>query len=1021
MKLKQTPWCPSATLLSPLLLAAAFILPAVAAPLPNVVMIHADDLGWSDIAAYRVQQGLETQGNTPIPTPNIDRLVKQGMMFTDAHSPAALCAPSRFSMMTGSYSYRNGRAGGTWEMGGTSAFRANRTHDTVGDVMHAAGYWTSVFGKMHFGGGSNNPNVIATQKMNTFPTAYGFNYTFLTHQGIQAAPYLYFENDRFVKIDPVSKTTTLGNGGLTDMKSWPKSQRTEEPNGPSQIQNGGWGDINWNSSQTGIILVKKAVAFIGDAVANHSGQPFLMYYNSQAIHQPHTTPVDFKPEADGTPGSPPNVPVFKVLRPTGDGSTAERVYELDLQVGEILAALEDPNGDGDPSDSVLADTLVIFTSDNGGLARDDAGVGHSEWGIPNYDSTGVLRSHKGNIWEGGHRVPFIAMWGDGTDAGTNDTIAPGTVMNQLICAHDWVGTMYGLTGQDMPANQAMDAVNLMPVLLGEKDDSDPVRDFLFHRGGGSHAIRQGDYVLILNGSKNPTGLYNLATDLAQTNDLIGDPAQAARITQMEALYKQHDGTNDPRSTAQYLTPDLGPPNPDPAIFVVPPAADGTTRATMTSVTGTDSSGVEYLFTETTGNAGGDSSSWQTNPSYTDTGLLPGTTYAYTVTMRDGDGNVGTASAATSMSTPSASEPGDILIIEDFNILDPGTDSAGTGALGGQGQLEDITASTWSGTDSDTPDLQSRVLGTGDRNLHLFVNESTPDRLITSTTFPAQTEADAFSFIFNVEDYANGISAGRLQLGLRDSTTDRNVLGVEFLDQYNSTTTLKLRAYEWSGGNLIANAKSLTAFSGEVAGSGIGSIELAYDGAGVLSYTAYSGANRTGSVLATDSGATTIPTSFQVDSVFIQQTQANGTTSRTFDITIDDLSLYLRKDRDKDGIPDDVEDANGLDKNWDGDAGLDKDGDGFSNFAEHRMGTAISDVSDFLSATIGQNVSDEITVTLPELANGRLYILEYSLDLGANDPWIAVDFVTSTAVNPHVFVRSASTQAAFYRIRVEWTP
>jgi len=237
----------------------------------------------------------------------------------------------------------------------------------------------------------------------------------------------------------------------------------------------------------------------------------------------------------------------------------------------------------------------------------------------------------------------------------------------------------------------------------------------------------------------------------------------------------------------------------------------------------------------------------------------------------------------------------IVVVEDFDSLDPTTDAsgAGSGTLGGQGQLEDITSTTWSGNDSDTADLESRVLGTGDRNVRLRGTNATFDRLVTSSTFAVQNETVAFSFFFNVEGYVNGVRAGRLQLGLRNSVTDRNVFGFEFLDRYNSTTTMQMNAYEWDGlGNANVNATEITGFSlGQYAGTGIGSIELAYDGVDTLSYSVYAGANRTGTVLTTDSGVISL-TSFEVDSLFIQQTQAVASNTRYLDITVDDLSVDI---------------------------------------------------------------------------------------------------------------------------------
>ena len=499
--------------------------------LPNVVMIMADDLGWSDIAAYRRQQGL----GDPIPTPHLDRLCAEGMMFTDAHSAAALCAPTRFSMMTGSNPYRNGRQWGTWQHVATSAFSSNRKHVTVGEVAQAAGYRTAFFGKMHFGGGSNNFESI----MPAFPTSYGFDYTFCAQGGIQNAPYLYFENDRFVKINPAAPLNPSVPGTNTDLVQWAAGEYPG-PNGSGKIDAGqeGIGDAQWNASQNGIINSKKAVAFIDDHLANHGGQPFLLYYNAPQVHVPHTAPIDFNPNADGTPHASDDPDFVKVKGITGGTHVADITHELDLQVGRILDKLEDPDGDGNTSDSLLPNTLFLFTSDNGGLVNDR--------GIAGYDSTGVLRSSKANPWEGGHRVPFIAMW--------PGQVPANTVSDQLIASHDWVAVIYSLTGTPIPADQAMDCVDILPVLRGKQPENVPIRNFLMTQGDANlttrplYVMRQGPYALLMDHGRNPAEFYDLSADIRQQNNLIGDPSQQDRIAAMEALYKQYDEENDPPSS-----------------------------------------------------------------------------------------------------------------------------------------------------------------------------------------------------------------------------------------------------------------------------------------------------------------------------------------------------------------------------------------------------------------------------------------------------------------------------------------
>jgi len=612
-------------------------LPAIGqvTPLPNVVVILADDLGWSDVAAYRRMQGL----SDPIPTPNIDRLAANGMVFTDAHTSAAICAPTRFSMQTGSNPYRNGDARGAWDFGETCAFRKNGGSQTAAEVAQDSGYRTGFFGKMHFGGG----DWPLEQDMPVFPSKYGYDYSFCSHDGIQNAPYVFFENDRWQKIDATDPYNPTTPGELADRSSLSKGDYPVA-NGTGRIPKAGVADLNWNSSQAGITLANKATIFLRDALTNpaHGGAPVMMFYSSQAIHAPHTPCVDFTPNADGTPHLAGDPDLTTCLGASGGGNAADMVYELDLQVGEILDALEDPDNDGDTSDSVLADTLVIFTSDNGGHLS-------SDYGLTDYDPNGALRGQKGDIWEGGHRIPFIAMWGDGDPAGSEDTIVPGIVSDELISAHDWAATMYVLTGTNMGSRDAMDAVDLLPVLLGTQPAGTPLREFMILQSQPSdaqpHAIRKGDYVLFFNDSRTPVHLYNLATDFGQTANLIAEPSEQTRITEMEALFTSFDGANEPRSTTAYLVPESDPPNPD-AAFETSPTATSSSSIAMTAIEVSDASlPVDYLFAETSGNPGGSDSGWQTELFFTDTGLDPETTYSYTVTARDAQGNT------TAVSTP----------------------------------------------------------------------------------------------------------------------------------------------------------------------------------------------------------------------------------------------------------------------------------------------------------------------------------------------------------------------------------
>ncbi len=512
--------------------------------LPNVVFILADDVGYGDIGCYGGR----------VPTPNIDRLAREGIRFTDAHSPAALCAPSRFSMMTGSNPYRNGRPGGSWNINFSCAFHAGAEHLqagrhlTAGDVLGRAGYRTAFMGKMHFGGTVRDTAGVPIREereirrmdfargVEHFPNEHGFDYALGLTSGIQHEPFAYFENGRYKPIDPDdppdNRSTRMWTNGRYEVGDNGVSEIVEHPQ-----ERPGIGDRHYDSSQVGLVLADSAVGFIDRHLRanarNGTHWPFFLYYSSQAIHVPHTPPHRF-----GDPGDPQG----PVVGGTTGGATSDMLAELDLQVGKILAKLD--------AEGLTKNTIVFFASDNGALWPDVVDYGDSL-----HDNNGPFRGYKADVYEGGHRVPFIVRWGDGTPAGSR--IAPGRVSDELVLCQDWIATIYDLTDRNMDEDQAMDSATLMPLLTGHQPEGVPVHEFVIYQAGYAYdgALRRGDWVLLVDRHNEATELYDLATDIAQEHDLIHDPAQARRVAAMRAeflKYNDHDdATREPRTTKAF--------------------------------------------------------------------------------------------------------------------------------------------------------------------------------------------------------------------------------------------------------------------------------------------------------------------------------------------------------------------------------------------------------------------------------------------------------------------------------------
>lgn len=466
---------------------------------PNVVVILADDIGVGDIAC--LQEAFSGK-DALISTPNLDSLIEQGIYFKRAYTPATLCAPTRLAMMTGNYCYRSRKPWGIWwpfEDNGISEDQM-----TLGRLMKSAGYQTAFFGKWGFGSlwykenseteialdatyGDQDVNVSKVAKGG--PPALGFDYSCWLPSGIQNLPYAFYENNDWMP---------LSNQSVLKEMTW-----RDVPVG-TNIGKPGKGDSAWDARRAGPILAGKAVRFIEDCADQK--KPFFVYYCSQAVHHPHNPPDDFF----GTP-----------VNGTTPSPHMDMMNEFDLQVGALVKTLK--------AEGVFENTLFIVTSDNGGMDLEETvAAGH--------DPTAGLRADKGFIYEGGSRVPFIAVW--------PGHIKPGSVSDEKIMTQDVMATLYALTGVEQKETDAMDSYNLMPLLAG---DSGAVgRERMIIQGNsniGHTAIYKDQWKLVVetrmwdDSFRKPFALFDLKRNPEEdeTMNLVSSPEQAGLVQQLMEL------------------------------------------------------------------------------------------------------------------------------------------------------------------------------------------------------------------------------------------------------------------------------------------------------------------------------------------------------------------------------------------------------------------------------------------------------------------------------------------------------
>jgi len=473
---------------------------------PNIIVVLADDIGVGDISQYR----RSNSENIIVETPTIDKLAKEGIMFTDAHSPAALCAPTRYAIITGNHCYRSYAPRGVWNSYQPSPIEPNQL--TLGRLMKKAGYHTSFFGKWGFGmdfsrkddpntiyrGPRNKPelDVDITKIIDKGPQQNGFDYSFTYPAGIQAAPYAVYENGIMMPLNENSEIVQI-------------TQKNMDKIGFKLDKLEGLGDSYWNPFNASELLVNKAINFIDRSSASKT--PFFMYYCSQAVHKSHT-PLKKLNDTDIAGTTPSN--------------HLDMVKELDVQMEMLINTLK--------KKGIYENTLFIFTSDNGGLLISETiKSGHS--------SNDTNRGGKNQAYEGGHNVPFIAHW--------PNKIEPNSISNEPILGIDIMATLAAITNQEIDDNQAKDSSNLLPIFLDEKDIK-PHPFIINQSGTGKEVmITKEGWKLIIKIKNEDTSfkvnqkliaLFNLNQNPSEieANNLINNPKYQNKITDLLNTYNK---------------------------------------------------------------------------------------------------------------------------------------------------------------------------------------------------------------------------------------------------------------------------------------------------------------------------------------------------------------------------------------------------------------------------------------------------------------------------------------------------
>ena len=462
--------------------------------LPNIIVILADDLGYGDISSYHE--------SNKIKTPNIDRLALDGMRFTDAHTSSSVCTPTRYGLLTGRYNWRSKLKSGV--VSGTSKALIPNSRTTIASVLKDKGYNTAFIGKWHLGwdwalkdatkvtkGRHNSDNIDFTKEVKNTPNDLGFDYSYGHCGSLDMAPYVYVENG---KITEIPDTVTVKKEKYIKWRKGPISKDFVHE------------DVTPNFFRRGMQYI---------TAYSKKSDPFLLYL---PLPSPHNPILPTK-EWEGKSG----------LNPYGDF-----MLMIDDYVGQLLNTVE--------AAGVNDNTIIIFTSDNGCSPSAKIKELIKEGHYPN----SIYRGHKADIYEGGHRVPFLVRW--------PKEIKKGSVSDETICLTDLMATFAEIASYDLKANEGEDSYSLMPIFKNTTFSS-PLREATVHHSiHGNFAIRKGDWKLImcpgsggwsLPGPKDKEGLkglpevqlYNLSNDPAETINL--QASEPEKLLELKLLLSKY--------------------------------------------------------------------------------------------------------------------------------------------------------------------------------------------------------------------------------------------------------------------------------------------------------------------------------------------------------------------------------------------------------------------------------------------------------------------------------------------------